>query len=222
MTQQGIWSRLATTELLEHFHWLNSTSKAQHCITELASNLPDLILVLQSHILKSSESISGHDLSPLVRIVSSGVSTSKDVTERAEEPVFLKRHRKRCALLRNTPMNIKDSRISLGVEIRVKFHIKNSEQQLTTSHHSYSVSLLLVQLVKHFLGKSLSSLVMLGKSIHGLLIVTPVLHELRWELHCIPLYSIDSCNIADRCSGKHVLKTMSKLVEKSLHLAECH
>mmetsp|Transcript_33271 Transcript_33271/g.50182 ORF Transcript_33271/g.50182 Transcript_33271/m.50182 type:complete len:271 (-) Transcript_33271:1285-2097(-) len=104
----------------------------------------------------------------------------------------------------------------------MKFHIEKSEKQLSACHHTSSVSLLLLELLKHLLWKCFTCLVVLCESVNSLFVVTKVLHELRWKLYCIPLNSVDSCNISNSNSGQHVLQSVSSLVEKCLNLSESH
>mmetsp|Transcript_27179 Transcript_27179/g.32981 ORF Transcript_27179/g.32981 Transcript_27179/m.32981 type:complete len:212 (-) Transcript_27179:1364-1999(-) len=52
--------------------------------------------------------------------------------------------------------------------------------------------------------------------------VAPVLHELAWQLHSVPLHPADPTAHPFFLRCKHVLQCVAKLMEKGLHLPEGH
>src|SRR3546814_5532869 len=67
-----------------------------------------------------------------------------------------------------------------------------------------------------------ASLVMLCEAIQRWAVVAPVFRELGWQLHCVPLHTVDSCCISVFNFRQHVLQTVTKLVEQCLDLTEGH
>ena len=48
---------------------------------------------------------------------------------------------------------------------------------------------------------------MLGKAVHGGLVVTPILHELGGQLNGVPLDAVDAGRVPNRGAREHVLQT---------------
>ena len=54
--------------------------------------------------------------------------------------------------------------------------------------------------------------------VHGRLVVAPVLHELRRQLHGVPLNPVDAGAVPVLHGRQHVLQTVPELVEQGFHL----
>ena len=63
---------------------------------------------------------------------------------------------------------------------------------------------------------------MLGHAHQGAPLVTPVLHELAWQLHRIPLHVVDPGGLGALHGGEHVLEPMAEFMEEGFHLFEGH
>ena len=127
------------------------------------------------------------DLGPLVQIVASQISNSKNVTKGTKESVLIKWHSVGNILTGNFSLDNKN-RFSLSllsglwIKVAVQFHVHLSKIQLATCHHSSVEYLLFTQLLELFLWKRFTSLPVLGEAIDCGLVIAPVFHELRRKL----------------------------------------
>lgn len=56
--------------------------------------------------------------------------------------------------------------------------------------------------------------------VHSRLVVAPVLHELRRQLHGVPLHTVDAGAVPVPHRREHVLQAVAELVEQSFNLVE--
>mmetsp|Transcript_63646 Transcript_63646/g.146406 ORF Transcript_63646/g.146406 Transcript_63646/m.146406 type:complete len:501 (+) Transcript_63646:250-1752(+) len=224
VSKEGIRGWFPSTEVFEDLHGVAAAAHGQHGVAEPAAHGHHGRLVAQARVLERAEGVRGHHLGPLVGVVPGAVAASKDMAERAQEPIIRQgRHHRE---LRRQPLLHVEGRVAALLGGRVvavmQLQVQLPKEQLPAHHHARVVGALRLQLLEELLGQRLAGLVVLGELVHGGLVVAPVLHELRGQLDGVPLHVIDAGRVRVGDAREHVLQAVAELVEQRLHLAEGH
>ena len=186
VAQEGVWVGFTTTEPGKDLHRGHTSSQAQDSVTELFTDYLDLLFVIKTNVFKGRKGIGAHDFGPLVRVVGSRVSASKNMRKRTEEAILW---------YGDGVWNIRAGNISLdfenvtrfGVKVVVQLHVEASNVELSAGHHGGAKVLLVAKLLEHFFWEGFASLIVLSKAVDSGLVVAPVFHELGRKFDSIPL-----------------------------------
>mmetsp|Transcript_41634 Transcript_41634/g.129771 ORF Transcript_41634/g.129771 Transcript_41634/m.129771 type:complete len:227 (-) Transcript_41634:1451-2131(-) len=198
------------------------TATAQNRLTESAARGNKRRVVVQAGLLEGGEGIRRKHLGPLVRVVASGVPSREDVRKGAEETILWERRQH--GVLRGDAALHVEGALTGGFRVvpGVQLHVQRAQLELPKHERSGHEHAGPLDLVKDVAWQGLASLVVDCKGVNGRLVVQPVLHELRGQLHGVPLHVVDTRGVAVLHAREHVLESVAELMEQRLRLGEGH